>query len=259
MNLRIALSSLLLATFAPSLAFARPASVPGKVGRVTFILAITHEAPGLAHGTSYEKVLLNTPTLGKSLYAEVIKVEKYSNKEVISNLLLDFSLPGTASGWRVDYVADYGFFLVGKTAGIHFIGGDGTSGFPINMTATAGAVYHDEGTYTEARVAGVRTLGTSSGRLKGMEVTHAQFRPVPFVTMHITGILTFSQAYTHVTNYQTTEETNTYNGGPIALTNIVGDDGDSLIITGDIHISALKNVADISDYVTAYDLALTPP
>jgi len=238
MNIKSAFAALLLVVACPTLSSAATAS---KVGTVTFALVGTY-APDVVYTTT------GTTTSGKNAFV----LQKYSNKEIVAALIANTTLTGAVADWSLKYVEDvtdeiFGFFALNKNGSAVYLGGTNDSGFFINIAPgvtveTLVDTYSSttqKQTYTTTDVGSV-TL-TLSLSLDATFTARAIYK----------GAKTFKNDDLNLTY--------AYSATASSFSSIAGDDSPdgstagSTVLTGSIKISALKDTADVSAYLTAYN------
>jgi hypothetical protein len=256
MNINLRLALFLLAASSPALAADDP--TPGRVGTVTIALITSYETEGF-NGTD-EKIITSTATLYKDQYKRVVKKEKLSNKELITTFLAHYSLSGPASDWRIDYVDEYGFFLVKNTGTIKFLGNQDTPDLPLNIYGAGGLISNTFGTYTATGSSNNLSTEVSDIKSNSQQTIYIELLTPRADPAYITGIYSSSVSYKETINYIKDTYLETYTVPAASITNITGDNYDlenPQIITGSIRISAQKNLPDINNYIKAYNATQT--
>jgi hypothetical protein len=272
MKLTTTLATLLVTALAPlaTSSFGAILDPVNKVGTVTVNLTLTTEEGGF--DGDYEKDVSDT----KSLYKSVVKAQKYSTKEFITDLISRYELSGSSSDYSMKYVESNqyefrefrGYFLVNKDlTTVIYIGGydaDGNASLPFDTYnpesyANRFDLSFETGSSTYTRkVSGTTTKYTN----KGSENTtscgmYLYFSPLGadeyFETFCVVKSGSSYQSTSTYEGEELTDQTEKYSVSPTTFTNIVGSNYDGVMLTGSYTISALKDTADVSAYRTAYN------
>lgn len=266
------LASLIASAMICTAAQAAPEVLAGKVASVTVNLSVSYEEGGYKDSDgdpTFEKVSLDTATDYKASYKSNIKKAKYSNKELIYDLIARYDLADTkVSNYKLEYVesdSDYdfgGLFLTNtKTGAIIYIGDLGYT------NASNTAFYVDDfgaevenGTYNVSRkYDGDTTVSESyDGKYNGIDVVYSVLQPRAGVYVYLTGLNNYNGSYKSSYVYgQNASSSYTYSAAASSFTNLVGDgysdeDDSDFIATGSISLSALKDKSDVIAYYQAY-------
>lgn len=266
MKLTTTLAALFVTALAPLASFGAEVSPVNKVGTVTVNLSLTTEEGGF--DGDYEKEVSDT----KSLYKSVTKIQKYSTKEFITDLISRYELSGSSSDYSIKFVQSdqyefTGYFLVNKDlTTVIYIGGYDADG---NANLAFDTYYVEDyadrydlsfeagsSTYTR-KVSGTTTKYTNNGSEKTTSCgMYLYFNPLDtdyFETFCVVKSgSSYQSTYTYV-GEENTDSTYKYSVSPTTFTDIVGSNYDGVMMTGSYTISALKDTADVSAYRTAYN------
>lgn len=248
MNIKLALVSLALVVTAPVTSLAQTTEpTPGKVGSITISLTQTSD-------DWTEKLVKDTDTIKQYKYQGKIVKAKFGNKEFIAQLLAEEILPGgAAADWSLKYVE------VGNSkrrSGIYAVRKDGTivdvsEGF--NIRQKGNYAESGQGTFTET-YSGTDIIGEADkGSYKETSTVVVNLYTGDQGQIEIHGVGNESGTYDETYSDSDIRDNGKYTKAASTYTDLSGGDESygGPIFTGSITISALKDTADVSAFMSS--------
>jgi len=260
--MKLKIVSLVLAIAAPLVASA--AAPTGKVGSVTVALTTITYQGGFKDSNgdpAHKKEIVNTDTLYTYLDKYVTIKAKYTNKEFIADLITKGTLTGVAADWSLKYVdaAEIGGLYALNKNGVTAVYLGTQNGYALAYNFNGGYAYDQLDTNITTRIANVDQQTTYKGSYTETDAVTVTLSPLSGLTYVAAAFHNFGEGYSSVYNELTdTYLTDTYSVPAQSFSDIVGyNDSNSGggLISGSIKISALKDNADVSVYVSAYNAA----
>jgi hypothetical protein len=249
MNIKLALLSLALVVAAPVTSLAQILEpIPGKIGNVTISLTQTSDE-------WTEKRVKETDTVIQDVYEGKIVKAKYGNKEFITALLAEEILPsGPVADWSLKYVE------IGNSkrfGGIFAVKKDGTVvNVSEGLDARTKGNYAESGkqTYTQTLSEGETISESYKGRYKETSTVVVELYTGNDDGISLHGVANESGTYDETYSELELSDDEKYTKGAVTYTGLSGGDEDEgPIFTGSISISALKDTADVSAFMSSFN------
>lgn len=248
MNIKLALLSLALVVAAPVTSLAQPTEpIPGKIGNVTISLTQTSDE-------WTEKRVKATDTVIQDVHQGKIVKAKFGNKEFITELLAEEILPsGPVADWSLKYVEIGnskrfgGFFAVKKDGTVVHISE--------NLRIRTKGNYAESGKETVTQtLSGQSVVSTNSKRSYKETSTVVVQLSAGNDSIDLHGVANESGTQDETYGELELSDSEKYTKRDSSFTGLSGGDEDEgPIFTGALSISALKDTADVSAFMSSFN------